>query len=166
MGIIGGQMSAIDKAMYQLRIDEGFRALAYRDSKHLLTIGYGRCLDTNPLTEKELEFIGHDCRERPITKVQAEVLLKTEVEKMHSEVLKALPWAKTLDDTRLSALVNLAFNMGVAGLLKFKKTLGYLEGHEYDNASKEVLNSQWKSDVGPHRSRRIAEMLRLGDNYD
>lgn len=157
-------MRAIDKAIYQLRIDEGFRALAYRDSKHLLTIGYGRCLDTNPLTDKEVAYLGHDGRDRPITQVQAEILLRADVEDTQAKLQAVLPWISSLDDTRHAALINLAFNLGVRGLMGFKKTLTLLKGGKYPEAAEEVLNSQWRKDVGANRSMRISNALRFGDS--
>ena len=39
-----------------LSIDEGIRLSAYRDSKGLLTIGIGHCLDTNPLSEEQISY--------------------------------------------------------------------------------------------------------------
>jgi len=159
-------MTAIEMASYQLRVDEGFRALAYKDTKGLLTIGYGRCLDTHPLKGAELEHIGHDCRERPITTQQAEYLLQNEVAHVDRKLHELLPnLYTTLDKTRQSALINLAYNMGLKGLLGFKKTLALLEAGKYEQASVELLDSQWRRDVGKYRSKRISEMIKLGDGY-
>ena len=39
-----------------------------------------------------------------------------------------LPWFLTLDETRQRALCNMAFNLGVSGLLAWRRTLGFIDG--------------------------------------
>lgn len=64
----------------RLVVNESLRLKPYRCTEGKLTIGVGRCVDTNPLTDEEVCYIGHNCREKSITEEQAIYLLKHDVE--------------------------------------------------------------------------------------
>ena len=55
----------------------------------------------------------------------------------------------------------MAFNLGVAGLLKFKKMIAALEKRDYDTAAIEMLDSQWAKQVG-QRSQELSRQMRTG----
>ena len=55
----------------------------------------------------------------------------------------------------------MAFNLGIYGLLTFKKFLKYLKNEEYVKASKEMLDSKWAKQVGS-RARELSEQIRTG----
>jgi lysozyme len=52
--------------------------------------------------------------------------------------------------------------MGVAGLLKFKGTLGAVQRGDYDAAARGMLSSRWAQQT-PARARRTAEAMRTGE---
>ena len=62
---------------------------------------------------------------------------------------------------RADVLVNMAFNVGVAGLLKFRKTLEAICNDDYDTAAGEMLNSKWASQV-KSRAVYLARQMRTG----
>ena len=70
-----------------------------------------------------------------ISEEEAEHLLANDVAKVKSKLAKALPWIATLDEVRQAALYNMAFNLGVQGLLKFKNTLLFVQSGHYDLAA-------------------------------
>ena len=49
---------AEDWEMRRLEFHEGCRLMPYRCTAGKLTIGVGRCIDTNPFTEEELKAVG------------------------------------------------------------------------------------------------------------
>ena len=53
----------------------------------------------------------------------------------------------------------MAFNMGTAGLLKFKNTLGLIKDGKYKEASVEMLNSAWAKQVGK-RATNLSNMIK------
>jgi|GEM_PF-3203588 len=55
------------------------------------------------------------------------------------ERLEKYNWFNKLDDVRQGAVLNLTFNMGVGGFLKFKSTISHLNNGNYDAASKSLL---------------------------
>jgi lysozyme len=55
----------------------------------------------------------------------------------------------------------MAFNLGVPGLLKFKRTLAAIRGKEYDRAAAMMLDSRWATQVGM-RAERLSKMMATG----
>ena len=94
----------------QLKADEGVRLKPYKDTVGKLTIGYGRNLDD----------IG-------ITLAEAEQMLYSDMRFALDGVYKFLPWATKLDDARLGVLANMAYNMGIHGLLGFHRFIAAME---------------------------------------
>lgn len=116
--------------------DEGLRLKPYRCTAGKLTIGVGRNLDDSGITEAE-----------------AMGLLDNDIERCWIQVSGALPWVTTAPEPIQEVLVNMCFNLGLGGLLKFKKTLALLEAGEYALAEMEMLNSAWARQVGARANR-------------
>ena len=131
----------------QLKRDEGLRLKAYRCTAGVLTIGYGHTGDVKEGDE--------------ITLHQAEVILLVDIDKHKKELDAKLPWAHKLDDARYGVLLNMAFNLGIAGLLKFKNTLKFVEQGRYADAADGMLQSLWARQVGA-RARRLATQMNSG----
>lgn len=106
----------------QIKKHEGLRLKPYRCPEGKLTIGYGRNIQDNGISKEE-----------------AEVLLRNDVEASMNEVLTYFPWAAQLDYPRLSVLVNMCFNMGIHRLLGFRGMLEACEEGDYERASMEML---------------------------
>lgn len=83
------------------------------------------------------------------------------------EIGKALdariPWWRDQPDDVQRALVNMAYQLGVAGLLNFRKMLAALERGDRLTAAAEALDSIWAKKQTPARARRIAALIG-GDN--
>jgi len=105
----------------QLRRHEGLRLEPYKCSEGYLTIGYGRNLETNGISEAEAEF-----------------MLLNDLLACESE-LKTEGWYNQLDETRRAVVLNMAFNLGKPKLLKFSKFIGRLSDNDYEGASKEMV---------------------------
>jgi lysozyme len=94
-----------------------------------------------------------------ITNAQAEELLIKDIEKHEKELLKKLPWIVLLDDARKGVLINMAFNLGVQGLLGFKRTLKAVELGNYVDASNYMMESKWAKQVKGRAVRLSHQML-------
>ncbi len=123
---------------------EGLRLHPYQCPADKTTIGYGRNLDDKGITEAEAEY-----------------LLANDVSEVSIELHRQLPFMYELDDARRAVLIDMAFNMGVAGLLKFQKTLAHVEQGDYQKAAIEMFDSRWASQVG-RRANRLADMMQSG----
>lgn len=130
----------------QLKRHEGLRLRPYKDTVGKLTIGIGRNLDDVGISEDEALF-----------------LLGNDITKAMNQLDKALPWVVNLDRVRYDVLVNMAFNMGINGLLQFKNTLLLIRQGKYEEASIQMLNSKWAKQVG-NRAKELSEQLKTG-NY-
>lgn len=147
--------------MEQLRRDEGTVLHPYLDSRGFLTIGTGRNLDGNPLTQSELTAIGHDARSRAITQAQSDLLLANDISRARQGVRSAFPWGQLMGEAREGVLINMAFNMGVPGLGKFKLFLSALQRMDWLRASKEMEDSLWYRQVGI-RAKRLQQQVLTG----
>jgi lysozyme len=96
-----------------------------------------------------------------MNEVEAERLLKLMIAKITDQLEEALPVINRLDHVRQDILINMTYNMGLVGLLKFKKMILALEKKDYQKASIEMLNSKWSSDVG-HRAQELATQMIKG----
>lgn len=143
----------------RLKIHEGLRLQPYRCTKGKLTIGVGRNLDDNPLTPEEEKVVG-DWR-HGITKAAAMYLLRNDIKSVYRDLKRYLPFFKELDEERQYALIDMAFNLGVVGLLRFQKMLTAIACGNYEQAAYECLNSRYAKITG-RRAERIAEVIRHG----
>jgi len=128
-----------------IKLHEGLKLEPYRCTAGKLTIGYGRNIEDNGITEAEAEF-----------------LLNTDIQNVRRELIDRLPWATGLDEVRWAVLVDMCFNLGWPRLSGFKKTLAYIKSGQYNDAALEMLDSKWANDVG-RRALRLAEMMRTGE---
>ena len=144
----------------RLEFHEGCRLMPYRCTAGKLTIGIGRCIDTNPFTKEELQAVGD--WKHGITKNAALMLLRNDIEKCLRLLESKIFFFKELDSERQYALIDLCFQLGIKGLLKFRKMLRYMRFRRWDEAAKECLNSKYASVDTPKRARRIAELIKTG----
>lgn len=140
-------MTFTEQVTKQLRRDEGERLAAYQDHLGFWTIGVGRLIDAR--------------KGGGITQDESAYLLANDIEKRRDELLRLLPWAAALDDARFGVLLNMAFQMGVAGLMKFQNTLRMVQGGDYDGAATNMMLSIWAAQT-PERARRLSAQMRTG----
>lgn len=127
----------------RLKKHEGVRLKPYRDSKGLWTIGIGRCLETKGISLEEANYF-----------------LENDIRDATDEVVEKIPWSIELDEERFSVLVEMANQMGINGLLTFKRFLFLLEIHNYDEAATEMLNSKWAKEDSPKRALELSDIIR------
>ena len=132
----------------QLKGDEGVKPQAYQDHLGFWTIGVGRLVDTRKP--------GSGLRPEEIT-----FLLNNDIDDRINALGRRLPWFLQLDAARQGVLLNMSFQLGVAGLLGFKNTLRLVERGDYAQAADNMLLSKWATQT-PERARRMAEQMRSG----
>ena len=130
----------------RIKKHEGLRLKPYRCTAGKLTIGYGRNLEDNGITEEEAHF-----------------LLMNDLEKSWDECCKAFSWISKMDKIRQGVIVELCFNMGLGRLKGFKKMLAACERGDYETASVEMLDSLWARQVG-RRAKTLADIMKGKDN--
>jgi lysozyme len=130
------------KLIDQLKVHEGFRSTAYKDTEGLLTIGIGRLIDEGG----------------GITPEEAEFLLDNDIERCRAVLERNLHFYSKLSETRKIVLLDMYFNLGNR-LFGFKKTLKFIEEGNFAKAAEEMLDSKWAGQVG-ERAQRLSEMMK------
>ena len=131
----------------QLRRDEGEVLTAYQDHLSYWTIGVGRLIDKR--------------KGGGITPEESDYLLNNDIDKRQAELLRLAPWMSRLDPARFGVMLNMAFQMGVAGLLGFNNTLAMVRAGQYGAAADALLESLWAKQT-PARAKRLSDQMRTG----
>ena len=120
---------------------EGFRAKPYPDIIHgwkVPTFGHGLTYITSDESRKLVE--------NRVTRI------------MHKLDLRLSVYRK-LPNAAQDVLIEMAYQMGVARLLKFKNTIKALEQQNYRTAAAEMLDSQWATQT-PKRAQDLAKIIK------
>lgn len=131
----------------QTREEENFSRLPYKDSRGILTIAIGRCIDPlikgAGISEPEAMFmLGNDLRGALAYAAQ-------------------FPWWEALDPVRKRVIAQMLFQLGLPHFLEFKDlqmalTMGY-----FQRASEAMLDSKWAHET-PERVKRLANRMASG----
>lgn len=130
------------KAM--LEQHEGLRLKPYTDTVGKLTIGVGRNLDDVGISTDEAMY-----------------LLDSDIDRVTKALDKSMPWWTSLSENRQLVLANMCFNLGIVRLLLFKDTIAAIEGGDYIEAAKEMLDSRWAIQT-KDRATELAQMMKDG----
>ena len=133
---------AIDNIYDQLTRDEEKRNRMYLDSVGKHTIGVGHNLDDKPISDRACQ-----------------VILEDDVADARDDLRRALPWVANLSEPRQAALLNMCFNMGLGGLLTFKKALAAIQTGQWDRVGPEILDSKYAQQVGSRAHRVIKQLV-------
>lgn len=128
----------------QLIRHEGYRQFPYKCSAGKMTVAIGRNLD-----------------DRGISKDEAKYLLHNDIVICKQELNLLYPIVRVLKPSRYNVLINMCFNIGIKRLSGFKKMWNALNIGDYDEASRQMLDSKWAKQVGV-RADELASIMRVG----
>ena len=122
-----------------IKQEEGFgnKGNVYKCTEGFDTIGYGTKL--------------------PINEEEATLLLEYRLNKTRANLLSSL-YNYNLPDEVWDILLNMSYQLGVGGVLKFKKMLEALKNKDYVEASKQGMDSLWAKQT-PNRAKRLMDRL-------
>lgn len=135
-----------------LAFEEGVRRRPYDDANGKpikapigkTTIGIGRNLEANPLSDDEIEFLlNHD--------------MATALEDAWDIFGQQF---KNFHSVRQMAIVAMIFQLGENGFLKFRKTIRYIIQENWTAAANECLDSEWAQEDSPARAERTSFMIK------
>jgi lysozyme len=152
-------MLSNDEIIQRLVFHEGCVLKPYRCSRGYLTIGVGRNLETNPLTSEELKVCGD--YKHGITKNAAFYLLRNDIHRVVEECKKKISFWSQLDNERQYALIDMVFQLGLGGVLKFRNMLKSMGVGNYKEAAEHCLDSKYAKQT-PNRAKRIAKTIECG----
>ena len=145
---------------------EGLKLQVYKDTLGIDTIGIGRNLEDRGISKEELDALDiptiDHIYEYGITEADAVYLATNDVQIVEEELLQAHPCVDRLDSVRQLILMDMAFNMGVPRLCKFKKMWNAIHEEDYPTAAKEMLDSRWANQV-KSRSVKLAHAMHHGE---
>jgi lysozyme len=128
----------------ELMRDEGVKLKPYRCTAGKLTIGVGRNIEDNGISNEEAAF-----------------MLKSDIKNCERDLDILLPGWKNFSDTRQRVLLNMVFNMGRARLSGFAKFLACLKMSDFTGAADQMMDSAWAKQVG-QRAVRLRDMMVRG----
>lgn len=126
-----------------IKRNEGLRLTMYKDSVDKWTIGYGRNIQDNGISQDEAELMFQNDLKRVIKELE-----------QYSWYLNQPPGIK-------DALINMNFNVGINKLTGFKKMIRALIKKDYTEAARQALDSLWARQVGD-RAKQVAVMISEG----
>lgn len=139
-----------EKLIRQIADHEGLVLHAYQDSLGYWTIGFGRMIDKR--------------RGGGITPEEALYLLRNDVDNVLMSLYEEPVWQYVKgDDVRARVIADMAFNLGVAGLRKFKRMIAAMSVGDWETAAQCGLDSKWAGQV-KGRAVTLMNMLRTGED--
>lgn len=132
----------IKRFIKDLKVHEGFRAKVYKDTLGIDTIGYGFAIKDLVLDESI-----------------AAIILEQKVAEFSMKMYNRFPWLLKKPAAVQEICMNMAYQMGVSGFSKFKKTINYIKDDEFIMASEEMLDSRWAKQT-PNRAKELSERMK------
>ena len=136
-----------DELLATLRRHEGWVPHAYQDHLGFWTIGYGRLVDRR--------------RGGGISREEGDYLLSNDVEQVERGLRSRLDCWDRLTITQRRALINMGFQLGLNGVMNFRRMVAALERGDWVEAEREALDSRWAQQT-PGRAAEVAADLRDG----
>ncbi len=149
------------KLRQQLIHHEGLRLKPYRDSRGILTIGVGHNMEAYPVEKILNRTVGP----QGITEAEAMKILDFDIDRVIRDVENNISAYKRESEPRQHVLLDMAFNLGINGLLRFQYMLAALERRDYKRAADEMINSAWAGQV-KGRAIRLANMMRNNTSFE
>ena len=165
-----------------LKHEEGLRLWPYKDSRGFDTIGYGTRLpfiedDRDCFRGENMDSLAEKVQQTSryldsshdqvlnwnkvivISTEQSDCLLRSRLSTHYIDLMKR--WEPLLDKPVQVqiALIDMAYQLGVDGLLGFHEMLADLARHDYAGAIREAIDSAWDSET-PSRVDRVVSVFR------
>jgi lysozyme len=150
------RLDILDEACKQISMDEGYKAKPYFDTEQVLTIGIGFAIRDLTLAEKAI--LGNL---NEVTYLDSLKVLFLKVSRVYDELSARLPWITQLPGMVQVGILDLTYQVGVDGLLKYKKMLLSLTARDYINAELEEMDSK-EARQTPKRALHIKQLIQSG----
>jgi len=132
-----------DKIKEMLVRHEGLVCHLYKCTADKNTIGVGRNLDVNGISEDEALY-----------------MLDNDIKRVQEELTKNWGCWRTLPEKARMVCIDMTFNLGIQGFMRFKRTRELMELGMFLKASEEVLDSKYAVQL-PIRSLYNSRQLAL-----
>lgn len=150
-----------------LRLDEGLKLTIYKDTLGYWTIGIGHLLTKvkdKAVAIAELDKLVGRKTNGVITEAEARTIFKKDVEKATKQIKQSKilsPIYDKVSPIRKMAIINMVFQMGIAGAESFKNSLTLVSNSYYTQAGINLRKSKWYKQT-PNRAERVIKVLTSG----
>lgn len=145
-------MSMLDDFKLDLRKYEGVKAYPYDDAtgqvigkgnliEGNITIGVGRDLNKNPLTDDEIEY-----------------LLSNDTRKIFADCHNNFTWFRGLTYLQERGIMNMVYQLGLEGFKQFHDLIAAMDRGDYVAAKRAGMNSAWFKQT-PDRAQDVLNMV-------
>ena len=122
----------------RIGVNEGFRSKPYQCSEGVWTIGHG-------LTW--------------ITEEESLSILSGRISDLHLKLADDLDWYKDMPPEIQGILIEMVYQIGYSGVMKFKKAIANMKEKNWKGAADEMLDSRWAKQTS-NRANRLADIVR------
>lgn len=137
-----------------IAFEEGLRLKAYRCTQGFLTVGYGHNLDV----DKSIDILNRAIKIGDyITLEEANLLFKKDLDNVLKGIKNKIPYFDNLKPKYQVIIINMVFQMGINGVLKFKNTLKFMQLDISEKVKTGLLSSLFAKQT-PNRANRIANL--------
>ena len=137
-----------------LQYDEGYKLMVYRCTGGYLTGGIGHNFDADPaihIMHRKVKFGDR------VSPDEAVALFEYDLGKVMMGLKKRVSFFNSSPENIKAVLINMAFQMGIDGLAKFKRMLKAMDEGDYEAAADHILDSKYAKDT-PSRARRMSRL--------
>jgi lysozyme len=138
----------LDNVKQMLLKHEGMRTFPYKCSEDKLTIGIGRNLEANGISEDEALY-----------------LLDNDIKRVTANLDKMWPVWRTFPEKAQLVCIDMTFQMGITGFMNFRQTRALMEMGCWLEASEEVLRSKYAIQT-PNRAAYNSRQLALSKQHE
>lgn len=128
----------MEELLKSIRENEGFEGMPYKDHLGYDTIGIGTKL--------------------PITEEEAMMLARIRLEAKESNLITRWGAYNRMPEDIQYMCLEMCYQLGVSGFLKFKKMVQALEKNDWNTAYNEGLDSKWATQT-PNRAKKVLQPL-------
>jgi lysozyme len=98
-----------------------------------------------------------------ISEEEAKVVLQIRLNNIKNQLKDKLSWFEEQPETVQNVLIEMAYQMGVSGVLSFKKMLEAIKTNNYIAAAKEGIRSRWFIQTRSRASELMKKLASLED---
>jgi lysozyme len=124
--------------------NEGLVLQPYKCKNQFLTIGVGRNLQANGISEEEAMY-----------------LLENDIQRVVDNLDKNWGVWRTFEPLAQEVCIDCAFQMGITGWMNFRRTRALMEMGAWLEASEEILRSKYATVDSPNRAARNSRKLAM-----
>ena len=125
-----------------IKAHEGYEPMVYQCTEGHDTIGVGFKVDDLFLSEKVCDLI-----------------LEEKLNDLIPRIERKLSWFRYAQDEVKLVIVNMSYQMGLNGVLQFKRALAAMEIKNWEMAADEMLDSLWARQTS-RRANELADIIR------